>query len=76
MAYQIAIKNDIAECFSETHYTPQEAKALLKSPNLLNDVYDEWLGNDYSNMENLRQTIDDFKDYKIRSEKTHSEKER
>ena len=49
---------------------------MLKSPNLLNDVYDGWLGNDYSNMENLRQTIDDFKDYKIRSEKTHSEKER
>lgn len=46
-AYQITLKNDIAECFSETDYSPQAAKALLKSPNLLQEVYDEWLETDY-----------------------------
>lgn len=68
-AYQIALKNDIAECFSETDYSPQAAKALLKSPNLLQEVYDEWLETDYTHMEDLRQTITDFKDYMVKTEK-------
>ena len=75
-AYQIALKNDIAECFSEADYSPQAAKALLKSPNLLNDIYAEWLEVDYSHMEDLRQTIADFKDYMVKTEKILSGKER
>ena len=75
-AYQIAIKNDIAECFSDTDYSPQEAKALLKSPNLLQEVYDEWLGREDSQMEELRQTIADFKDYMVKTEKILSGLER
>ena len=30
-AYQIIIKSDIAECFSDADYSPQAAKALMKS---------------------------------------------
>ena len=76
MAYQIVIKNDIAECFSNANYSPQVAKALMKSPNLLQEIYDEWLGRDYSHMDNLRQTIADFKDYMVKTEKILSGKER
>ena len=75
-AYQIILKNDIAECFSEADYSPQAAKALLKSPNLLNDIYAEWIETDYSHMEDLRQTIADFKDYMVKTEKILSGKER
>lgn len=75
-AYQIALKNDIAECFSETDYSPQAAKALLKSPNLLQEVYDEWLETDHTHMEDLRQTITDFKDYMVKTEKILSWGER
>lgn len=75
-AYQIIIKSEIAECFSETDYPPQAAKALMKSPNLLQDIYEEWLEKDDSYMENLRQTIKDFKDYMVKTEKLLSEKER
>lgn len=75
-AYQIALKNDIAECFSEADYSPQAAKALLKSPNLLNGIYEEWIETDYSHMEDLRQTIADFKDYMVKTEKILSGKER
>ena len=75
-AYQIAIKNDIAECFSDMDYSPQTAKALLKSPNLLQEVYDEWLGREDSQMEELRQTIADFKDYMVKTEKILSGLER
>ncbi len=76
MAYQIVIKNDIAECFSNTDYSPQTAKALMKSPNLLQEIYDEWLGRDYSHMDDLRQTIADFKSYMVKTEKILSGKER
>lgn len=75
-AYQIAIKNDIAECIANTNYSPQAAKALLKSPNLLQEIYDEWLETDNSHMEDLSQTITDFKDYMVKTEKLLSGKER
>ncbi len=49
-AYQIILKSDIAECFSEADYSPQAAKALMKSPNLLQDIYEEWLEKDDSHI--------------------------
>jgi hypothetical protein len=75
-AYQIIIKSDIAECFSEADYSPQAVKALMKSPNLLRDIYEEWLEKDDSHMEDLRQTIADFKSYMVKTEKILSGKER
>ena len=75
-AYQIIIKSDIAECFSDADYSPQVAKALMKSPNLLQDIYEEWLGRDDSHMEDLRQTVADFKFYMVKKEKILSGKER
>ncbi len=68
-AYQIILKSDIAECFSDADYPPQAAKALMKSPNLLQDIYEEWLEKDDSHMEDLRQTIADFKSYMVKTEK-------
>ena len=75
-AYQIAMKNGIADCFSNADYSPQAAKALMKSPNLLQDVYEEWLGREDSHMDELRQTIADFKSYMVKTEKILSGKER
>lgn len=48
----------------------------MKSPNLLQEIYEEWLASDYSHMEDLRQTITDFKDYMVKTEKILSGKER
>lgn len=75
-AYQIFIKNDIAECIINTDYSPQAVRALLKSPDLLQEIYEEWIETDYSHMENLRQTITDFKSYMVKTEKLLSGKER
>ena len=75
-AYQIVLKSDIAGRFSEADYSPQAAKALMKSPNLLQDIYEEWLEKDDSHMEDLRQTIADFKSYMVKTEKILSGKER
>ena len=70
-AYQIILKSDIAECLSEADYSPQEAEALMESPNLLQDIYEEWLGVDDSHMEDLRRTITDFKSNMVKYEKDH-----
>ncbi|NBI59275.1 DUF3848 domain-containing protein [Lachnospiraceae bacterium] len=75
-AYQIIIKSDIAECFSDADYSPQAAKAFMKSPNLLQDIYEEWLGREDSHMDELSQTIADFKSYMVKTEKILSGKER
>ena len=66
-AYQIAIKNEIAECFSSVDYSTQAAKALMKSPNLLQDIYEEWMEKDVSHAEELRQTVADVKAYMCRT---------
>ena len=75
-AYQIIIKSDIAECFSDADYSPQAVKALMKSPNLLQDIYEEWIGREDSHMDELRQTVADFKSYMVKTEKILSGKER
>lgn len=75
-AYQIILKSDIAECFSDVDYSPQAAKALMKSPNLLQDIYEEWIEREDSHMDELRQTVADFKSYMVKTEKILSEKER
>ena len=75
-AYQIAMKNEIADCFSNVDYSPQAAKALIKSPNLLQDIYEEWIGREDSHMDELRQTVADFESYMVKTEKILSGKER
>ena len=75
-AYQIILKNDIAKCFSDADYSPQAAKALMKSPNLLQDIYEEWIEREDSHMDELRQTVADFKSYMVKTEKILSGKER
>ena len=75
--YQIAIKNEIADCFSNADYSPQAVKALMSpSPNLLRDIYEEWRGREGSHMDEPRQTIADFKSYMVKTEKILSGKER
>lgn len=48
----------------------------MKSPNLLQEVYEEWLETDYSHMEDLNRTVTVFKNYMVKTEKILSEKER
>ena len=75
-ACQIVFKSDIAECFSKPNYSPQAAKALMKSPNLLQDIYEEWIERDSFHREDLRGIIVDFKAYMVKTERILSGKER
>ena len=69
-------KNEIAKCFSSADYSPQAVKALMKSPKLLQDIYEEWMEKDVSHAEELRKTVADVKAYMVKTEKILSGKER
>ena len=58
-SYEKVFKEDITMCFEELELEPNEAKALLKKKNPLDFVYQEWLKNDCSYMDVIRDTIDD-----------------
>ena len=75
-AQQTFIKEKIAKYFLHPDYSPQAAKALLKSPDLLHDIYEEWLECGEGHKDSLRQIITDFKDYMVKTEKILSGKER
>lgn len=72
MSQQTFIKEEIAKCFSNPDYSPQAAKALLKSSNLLHEIYEEWLECGEENTDSLRQIIADFKNYMVKVEKVLS----
>lgn len=58
-SYEKVMKEDILSCFELSERPQKEAKALylLKYP--LEEIYQEWLGNDYSYMYLLLYSIDD-----------------
>ncbi|MFR7900651.1 MAG: DUF3848 domain-containing protein [Ruminococcus sp.] len=39
---RLSAKHEIAAAFARYRFSPVSVKALLKSPNLLNDIYEEW----------------------------------
>lgn len=41
-AHEIAMKHEIAKVFAGSDYSPLSAAVLLKSENLLQDIYNEW----------------------------------
>ncbi|MFR5875280.1 MAG: DUF3848 domain-containing protein [Eubacterium sp.] len=75
-ANEIATKIVIADCLSKLDYSPSAARAMLKSSNLLNDIYDEWLEKDYSHIDDIIYTISEYKKYMVKTERIINEKER
>lgn len=56
-SYQKVIKEDIVCIIENDDLSPHKAKALLQLRNTLQDLYDEWLSTDYSQMEALRDVV-------------------
>lgn len=59
-AYEIVIKQDILTAFQTEHFSLKEAKALHTLDEPLFEIYREWLKNDCSNMQQIRDTISGF----------------
>lgn len=59
LAYELTIKEDLLSIFENTDFSKEEAKALYSQKYPLDSLYQEWLSNDLTYMDQLRETVDD-----------------
>ena len=59
-AYEKVIKEDMVSCLESCEMPNGEAKALFKLKDPLDSMYREWLDNDCSHMDMIRDTISHF----------------
>ena len=80
-AYEKVMRDDILMLFENDFLDTKQTKALLKLEYPLSACYDEWLKNDCSYMDMLRDTVDDFskdlvKEHEKAKKKKRSDPER
>lgn len=74
-AYEKIMRDDILMLFEDDFLDTKQMKALLKLEYPLSACYDEWLKNDCTYMDMLRDTVDDFsKDLVKEHEKARKKK--
>lgn len=56
-AYEIVYKEEIFDILSNEDLSEKIVRTLLSKDNILEYVYQLWLSNDYSSMENMREVI-------------------
>lgn len=75
-AHEIAAKHEIAAAFAHTDFSPMGVRALLKSPNLLHDIYEEWKERGCLPEGGLGGLVDEFRAYMVKTERIVSGSER
>lgn len=76
-SYEKVFKEDILCCFENDTLPYDKAKALYKLEYPLDEIYESWLNNDCSYMEDLRDTINDRCDFLVKEMKAkHKDMER
>lgn len=75
-AYEKVFKEDLVVCIQNGHMSAIEAKALYLKDYPLDYCYREWLDNDCSYMDMLRDTIDDASKNAVREMKEKSRESR
>lgn len=59
-AYELVMRENFLIIFESEELTDTEVKKLLKLEHPLAECYEEWLGNDYSYMDMLGDTVADL----------------
>lgn len=67
--YEYTIREDILMALDMCELSPERAKALLKSPCPLDDVFAEFNGRETDHMETVRDSIESRADIVIKREK-------
>lgn len=75
-AYEKVFKEDLVSCIECGNLEPNEAKALYLQKYPLDYCYREWLDNDCSYMDMLRDTIDDASKNAVKEMKEKSRESR
>ena len=66
--YEYTMREDIVMAMEELELTPKQAKALLKSPCPLDDVYKEFKDREVEHMDTIRDSIETRADQVIKRE--------
>lgn len=66
--YEYTMREDIVMAMEELELTPKQAKALLKSPCPLDDVYKEFQDMETEHMDTIRDSIETHADAVIKRE--------
>lgn len=66
--YEYTMREDIVMAMEELELSPKQAKALLKSPTPLADVYREFEGRETEHMDTVRDSIETRADTVIKRE--------
>lgn len=59
-SYEKVMRDDILMTFEDDYLSDKQVAELIKLDYPLSACYDEWMDTDYSHMEMLRDTIDDY----------------
>ena len=73
-AYEKVMRDDILMLFDDNFLDTKQTKALLKLEYPLSACYDEWLKNDCTYMDMLRDTVDDFSENLARNQEQAKKK--
>ena len=75
--YEYTVREDILMCMEELDLEPKKAKALLRSPCPLSDVFDEFNDREDDHMDTVRVSIETEADKSLqRQEKKHHRESR
>ena len=68
--YEYTMREDIVMCMEDLELTPKQAKALLKSPCPLDDVYEEFKDREVEHMDIIRDSIETQADKFMKRDKS------
>lgn len=72
---EYSVREDIVMCMEDLELTDAQAKALLKSPSPLADIYREWNRTETHHMDDVRSVIKTRADEAIRLEREKGQRE-
>ena len=73
--YEYTMREDIVMCMEELELEPEKAKALLRSPCPLRDVFDEFKDREVEHMDTIRDSIETEADKSLQRQEKKQHRE-
>ena len=73
--YEYTMREDIVMCMEELELSPKQAKALLRSPCPLDDVYKEFKDREVEHMDTIRGSIETEADKSLQRQEKKQQRE-
>ena len=73
--YEYTMREDIVMCMEELELSPKQAKALLRSPCPLSDVYKDFLDRESEHMDTIRDSIETEADKSLQRQEKKQQRE-